>query len=303
MKLELTLPNTPSLATAGVSNLVQLTRPRLAVLVLVTVTVGWLLASGAERDWDSFVPVLIGTSLLFAGASAINQVIERHSDALMARTANRPLPAGRIQPWKALAIGCAFVAGGLFVLLAAHQRLAAGLGVFALLSYVFVYTPLKTRTTLNTLIGAIPGAVPPLMGWAAARGRLDTDALALFLIVFLWQVPHFLAIAWIYRDEYKRAGFRMLPVFDSDGTRTGREMIRYTLALVPASLLPCLLGLGGWRSGLGALALGAVFLYSVVAFARNPTRNNARHVFRTSLLFLPALLMLSVLDAMFLCGR
>jgi heme o synthase len=123
------------------------------------------------------------------------------------------------------------------------------------------------------------------------------------LIVFLWQVPHFLAIAWIYRDEYKRAGLFMLPVFDPDGTQTGREMIRYTLALVPASLLPCLLGLGSWRSGLGALALGAVFLYSVVAFARNPTRNNARHVFRTSLLFLPALLMLSVLDATFLSGR
>jgi protoheme IX farnesyltransferase len=177
------------------------------------------------------------------------------------------------------------------------------LGVFALLSYVFVYTPLKTRTTLNTLIGAIPGAVPPLMGWTAARGQLDADALALFLIVFLWQVPHFLAIAWIYRDEYNRAGFRMLPVFDPDGTRTGREMIRYTLALVPASLLPCLLGLGGWRSGLGALALGTVFLYSVVAFARNPTRSNARHVFRTSLLFLPALLMLLVLDATFLSRR
>ena len=303
MKRELTLPSTSSLATAGVSDLVQLTRPRLAVLVLVTVTVGWLLASSAERDWDSFVPVLIATSLLFAGASAINQVIERHSDALMARTANRPLPAGRIQPWKALAIGCTFVAGGLFVLLAAHQRLAAGLGVFALLSYVFVYTPLKTRTTLNTLIGAIPGAVPPLMGWAAARGRLDTDALALFLIVFLWQVPHFLAIAWIYRDEYERAGLRMLPVFDPDGTQTGREMIRYTLALVPASLLPCALGFGGWPSGLGALALGGIFLLSVISFARAPTRNNARRVFRTSLLFLPALLMLSVLDATLLSGR
>lgn len=303
VKLELTLPSTSSPAAAGVSDLVQLTRPRLALLVLVTVAAGWLVAVGPERDWDSFASVLVGTSLLFAGASALNQLLERHRDALMARTANRPLPAGRIQPWKALAMGCAFVAGGLFVLLAAHQRLAAGLGVFALVAYVGVYTPLKTRTTLNTLIGAVPGAVPPLMGWAAARGRLDVEALAVFLIVFLWQIPHFLAIAWFYRDEYGRAGLRMLPVGDFDGKRTGREMIRYTVALVLASLMPCVLGSGSWRTGLGALVLGGIFLSSVAAFARSPTQNNARHVFRTSLLFLPALLMLSVLDATLLSGR
>jgi heme o synthase len=216
----------------------------------------------------------------------------------MARTANRPLPAGRIQPWKALAIGCAFVAGGLLALLEAHQPLAAGLGVFALLTYVFVYTPLKTRSTFNTLIGAIPGAVPPLIGWAAARSRLDAGALALFLIVFLWQVPHFLAIAWIYRDEYVRARLRMLPVFDPDGEQTGRQMVCYTLLLVLAGLLPLILGMVGWISELGALALGAVFLYKVCAFARTPTTHQARQVFRTSLLFLPAVLLLFALDAM-----
>jgi protoheme IX farnesyltransferase len=302
VKLELTLPSTSSLVSAGVSDFVQLTRPRLALLVIVTVAVGWLVAANTQRDWESFAPVLIGASLLFAGASALNQLIERRTDALMARTANRPLPAGRIQPWKAFAVGCALVGGGLGVLLGAQQRLAAELGVFALICYVFVYTPLKTRTSLNTLIGAVPGAVPPLMGWAAARGRLDAGAMALFFIVFLWQIPHFLAIAWIYRDEYERAGLRMLTVFDSDGTQTGREMVRYTAALVPASLLPCVLGLAGWPTGLGALALGGIFLYSVVAFARAPSRNNARHVFRVSLLFLPALLMLSVLDAALLSG-
>jgi protoheme IX farnesyltransferase len=303
LKLELTLPRTSSLVTAGINDLAQLTRPRLALLVLVTTAVGWLLAANTQRDWDSFALVLSGTALLFAGASALNQLIERYSDALMARTANRPLPAGRIQPWMALVIGCVLVAGGLFVLLATRQRLAAGLGVFALIAYVGVYTPLKTRTTLNTLIGAVPGAVPPLMGWAAARGRLDAGAVALFLIVFLWQIPHFLAIAWIYRDEYGRAGVQMLPVHDWDGKRTGREMIRYTAALVLASLLPCVLGFGAWPTGLGALALGGIFLSSVVTFARAPTQDNARHVFRTSLLFLPALLMLSVLDATLLSGR
>ena len=180
--------------------------------------------------------------------------------------------------------------------MATGQQLAAELGTFGLVSYVLVYTPLKRRTTLNTLIGAVPGAVPPLIGWAAARGRLDTGGLALFLIVLLWQVPHFLAIAWIYRDEYARAGLRMLPVFDPDGDRTGRQMVRYTLVLVLASLLPFVLGMGGWISGLGTLFLGGVFLYPTVAFARNPTTHRARQVFHASLFYLPAVLSLLVLD-------
>jgi protoheme IX farnesyltransferase len=245
---------------------------------------------------------LIGTALLFAGASALNQLLERHSDDLMPRTANRPLPAGRLQPQEVFILGGALSAGGLIYLLAAGQALAAGLGAFALVSYVLIYTPLKRRTELNTLIGAIPGAVPPLLGWAAARGRLDTGALALFLIVFLWQVPHFLAIAWIYRDEYSRAGLRVLPVLDPAGVETGRQMIRYTVALMVASLLPFALGLGGCISGLGALGLGLIFVYTALAFARSPTIDHARFVFRTSLLFLPALLLLLVLDAELLNG-
>ena len=210
MRVDTALSCSPSLALARAGDYLQLARPRLALLVLVTVSAGWLLAAGAEPDVGALVHALIGTTLLFAGASALNQLLERDSDALMPRTANRPLPAGRLQPWEVLVLGCALCGGGLVELLAARQPLAAGLGTLALVSYVFVYTPLKKRTTLNTLIGAVPGAVPPLIGWAAARGRLDTGALALFLIVFLWQVPHFLAIAWIYRDDYRRAGFRML---------------------------------------------------------------------------------------------
>ena len=221
----------------------------------------------------------------------------------MPRTAQRPLPAGKLEPWQVLMLGCTLSAVALVDLVAERQFVAASLGAFALVSYVFVYTPLKRLTTLNTLIGAIPGAMPPLIGWAAAGGRPDAGALALFAIVFLWQVPHFLAIGWIYRDQYSRAGLRMLPVFDQDGTQTGREMVRYILVLILASLVPFVLGTSGWMAGIGALILGAVFLCSALVFARTPTTQHARHVFRASLLFLPALLVLFALDAILVSGR
>jgi protoheme IX farnesyltransferase len=292
----------PSLVLTKFGDYLQLARPRLALLVLTSVGAGWLCAAGAEPNWSSLVRTLIDTVLLFGGASALNQLLERRSDALMPRTANRSLAAGKLQAWEVLVLGCTLSAGGLVDLLAARKLLAAGLGAFALVSYLLVYTPLKRRTTLNTLIGAIPGAVPPLMGWAAARGRLDTGALALFLIVFLWQVPHFLAIAWIYRDEYARAGLRVLPAFDPDGIRTGREMIRYILVLMLASQMPFALGKVGWIAGLGALVLGMLFLYRALVFADTPTAQQARQVFRTSLLFLPALFLLFVMDAPLLNG-
>jgi protoheme IX farnesyltransferase len=297
LKIDAAVPYSPSLTLTRVGDYLQLVRPRLAFLALATVGAGWLRAADSATSRGSWLPTLIGVALLFAGASALNQLLERHSDALMPRTANRPLPAGRLQPWTVLFLGCTLSAGGLAVLFAVHEPLAAGLGAFALVVYVCVYTPLKRRTTLNTLIGAIPGAVPPLIGWAAARGRLDIGALALFLIVVLWQVPHFLAIAWIYRDEYARAGLCMLPVCDPDGEQTGRQMVGYTLVLILASPLPLILGPGGWISGLGALVLGVVFLYRVLVFARTPTTHQARQVFQTSLLFLPALLLFLVLDA------
>jgi protoheme IX farnesyltransferase len=271
-------------------------------MALVAVGAGWLLAADADTNPDSLVRALIGVALLFAGASGLNQFAERDSDALMLRTANRPLPARKLRPWIVFVVGSALCVGGLADLLAAHQRLAAALGAFALFMYVLVYTPLKRWTTLNTLIGAVPGAVPPLMGWAAARGRLDAGALALFLIVFLWQIPHFLAIAWIYRDEYARAGLCMLPVFDSDGGQTGRQMIRYVVALIFASLLPLTLGQSGWLAGIGAVVLGLFFLSKVLVFAQAPTTSNARQVFHMSLLFLPALLLFLVLDATRLTG-
>jgi len=296
MRADMALPYTPSLVQTRIADYLQLVRPRLAFLVLVTVGAGWLVATAGEADLLPLVHASMGTALLFAGASALNQLIERHEDALMARTAGRPLPAGRLQPMEVLALGSILSGGGLVYLLAFCPPLAAGLGGFALFSYVFVYTPLKVRTPLNTLIGAVPGAVPPLIGCAAARGSLDRAALSLFLIVFLWQVPHFLAIAWIYREQYTRAGFRVLPVADPQGVHTGKQMIRYTLALIPASLMPCVLGVGGWFSGIGALILGAMFLYRACVFARSGASHDARRVFRMSLVFLPALLLLLAVD-------
>jgi protoheme IX farnesyltransferase len=298
MKVEVALPYMPSLVQSRVADYVQLVRPRLAILVLVTVGAGWVLAGRGEAGVLPLLHALIGTALLFAGASALNQLLERRPDALMPRTASRPLPAGRLRPAEVLALGCIFSAGGLVYLLALCRPLAAGLGGFALVSYVLVYTPLKERTPLSTLVGAVPGAVPPVIGCATASGSLDRVALTLLLIVFLWQVPHFLAIAWIYRDQYARAGFRVLPVLDPRGVQTGMQMIRYTLALVVASLMPYVLGIGGWFSGLGALILGAAFLYRAFVFARTGTTHQARQVFRMSLLFLPALILLLALDVL-----
>jgi protoheme IX farnesyltransferase len=302
MKVDTTSPQTPSLALTRTGDFFQLVRPRLALLVLFTVAAGWLLATDDDLDWVPLLHALIGTALLFSGASGLNQLLEQRSDALMRRTENRPLPAERLHPFEVFVFGCVLSAGGLGYLLAARQPIAVGLGAFALVSYLLIYTPLKRQTPLNTLIGAIPGGVPPLIGWTAARGRLDSGALVLFLIVYLWQIPHFLAIAWIYRDEYARAGLRMLPVFDPDGLQTGRQMVRYTVVLILVSLLPFVLGLGSCISGLAALVLGMVFLHSTVSFAGKATTDEARHVFRISLLYLPALFLLFVLDALLVNG-
>jgi protoheme IX farnesyltransferase len=214
----------------------------------------------------------------------------------MMRTANRPLPAGRLRAAEVLLLGGILSASGLLYLLAFCPPLSAALGAFALFSYVLIYTPLKERTPLSTLVGAVPGAVPPLMGWAAARGGLDGQALTLFLIVFLWQVPHFLAIAWIYREQYARAGLAVLPVLDPQGVHTGKQTIRYTAVLSFAGVMPCLLGIGGWLSGFGATILGALFLRSAFAFYRDPDTKHARQVLRMSLLFLPALFLVLVID-------
>jgi protoheme IX farnesyltransferase len=269
----------------------------MGLLVVATVAAGGLLAAEGNPDWNALAQTSIATALLFAGASALNQLIERHSDALMSRTANRPLPAGLLQPWEAIVLGCVLSAGGLAYLFAAGQLFAALLGAIALIVYVLIYTPLKTRTPHNTLVGALPGAMPPLMGWVAAGGELNAGAAVLFLIMVLWQIPHFLAIAWIYRDEYARAGLRMFPLFDPSGVRTGLQMISYTAVLIPASLMPASMGLVGGVSAVGVLIVGAIFLYTTIAFACNRTTEHARQVFQTSVVYLAVLILVFVLDA------
>jgi protoheme IX farnesyltransferase len=287
----------PAAAPTRLADYLELTRPRIAVMALFTVAVGVLLAAGRDLQPAVLFHTLLGTALVAAGASALNQWLERHSDALMRRTENRPLPAGRLQPMEVVAFGGLLGAGGVaYLALALPHPAAAVVAAVTFLSYVAVYTPLKALTPLNTLIGAVPGALPPVIGWCAARGTLTFDAVALFLIVFLWQVPHFLAIAWIYRADYGRAGLKMLPVVDRTGDRTAWNMTVFCLALIPVSLGPVLSGSAGWVYLAGAVPLGLAFLASARRFARQRTDRQARRVLRASLVYLPGLLAFLLLD-------
>jgi protoheme IX farnesyltransferase len=275
----------------------ELTKPRVSVLVLFTVAAGAALAARGMPDWALLFHTLFGTALVAAGASAGNQLLERHTDALMRRTQNRPLPSGRLQPVEVLVFAVVLGAGGVAYLLALLPRPTAALvAAFTALSYVFLYTPLKRITSLNTLVGAVPGALPPVIGWTAVHGSLDPEGMVLFLILFIWQVPHFLAIAWIYRDDYARAGLCMLPVIDRGGGMSGRQMVSYCLALIPASLTPAVLGLAGPVYVLGAVVLGIGFLSSAVSFTRQRTAERAWRVLRASLIYLPGLLALLLVD-------
>jgi protoheme IX farnesyltransferase len=289
---------TPVPAQTGtrLADYMQLTRPRLTVMALVTVAVGAVLASGGTPDWRAVMHAVVGTALVAGGASALNQWWERDVDARMRRTRDRPLPAGRLQPGEVLALGIGSAAGGVvYLAVTLTHPLAAGVAALTLLTYVFAYTPLKGRTPLNTLVGAIPGALPPVIGWVAVRGSVSAEAVDLFAILFLWQVPHFLAIAWIYRADYGRAGLRMLPSVDPDGSTTGRQMIGYCLALVVASLMPVVVGGAGPVYLVGALLLGTGFLACAVRFSLRRTLARARAVLRASLIYLPALLTLLLL--------
>jgi protoheme IX farnesyltransferase len=287
----------PPLARTRAADYLELTKPRVAVLVLFTVAAGVWLGSYGLPNLATLVHTLFGTALVAAGASALNQLLERHSDARMHRTENRPLPAGRLQPLEVALFGLGLGSAGVVYLMASlQQTLAALVAAAAFVSYVFLYTPLKKRTSLNTLVGAVPGALPPVIGWTAVRGTLGLDALVLFLILFLWQVPHFLAIAWIYRDDYARAGLRMLPVMDRKGGMTGRQMVSYCLVLVVVSLMPATSGLAGPVYLAGAVVLGLWFLRATLLFARTRSVAQARLVLWASLVYLPALLALLLAD-------
>ena len=274
----------------------ELFKARLTALVLLTTTLGFYFGARDGVGGMLFWETLVATAMLASGAAALNQYLERDVDALMQRTRTRPLPSGRVSPVLALQVGVAMSVLGMLWLTFRVNPLTGLLGTVTLGSYLFVYTPLKRRTPLNTLVGAIPGALPPLMGWTAATGEVGAGGWALFTILFFWQLPHFMAIAWMYRDDYARGGFRMLPVVDPEGRRTGMTAVRHTVALTGFSLAPVALGLAGkWYAGV-ALTLGLAFLACAVVFAAKLTRESARRLFLASILYLPVLLSVLVAD-------
>jgi protoheme IX farnesyltransferase len=281
---------------AVLADLWALTKPGITRLVLVTAAVGVYLASRGSIDWILMGHALLGTGLLAAGTNALNMYAERGADAEMKRTKERPLPAGRLKESTALVFSVGISVTGTLYLALLVNPLTAGLGAAALLIYIFAYTPLKRRSWLCTVVGAVPGALPPMMGWTAVTGRLDPLAWVLFGIVFLWQMPHFYAIGWLYKNDYAQAGFPMLPVVDDDGERTARQIIIYTLALVAVSLLTTLMGLTGAVYFFGALTLGLAFLGLGIVLAQTRSGVNARRLFLGSVIYLPVLLLLMVFD-------
>ena len=273
---------------------VALAKPRLNLLVVASTLVGYAMADGEALGILRVCGLLLGTGLVAGGASAFNQVMERDLDALMRRTRTRPLPDQRLQPIEGLLFATGMSLAGLLIIVASSNLLAAGVALATLLSYVVVYTPLKRRSSFGTVIGAIPGALPPIIGWAASGGALPPQAWTLFGIMFLWQLPHFLAIAWMYREDYARAGFPMLPVLEPDGRSTGRQSVVYAAALVPLSLAPALMGMAGQVYFAGALVLGLLFLWLTLQFARTRSVGDARRVFFASIAYLPLLWILMI---------
>ncbi len=273
-----------------------LTKPEVNFLVLISALVGFCLASpGPIHGWLLF-HTLMGTLLVASGTGTLNQYLERRSDAFMRRTANRPLPSGRMRSWEAFWFGILLsIAGGVELWIAANP-LTSMLALATLASYLIFYTPLKRQTPLCTIVGAFPGAVPPLIGWAAVRNGLSGEAWVLYAILFLWQFPHLLAIAWMYREDYARAGLQMLPSRDSSGRAAGRQIIGCTLALLPVSLIPVFTGNAGLVYLVGAGILGAGFLYYGVRMAVQRTNVLARQLLMASIIYLPLVLGLLMFD-------
>jgi heme o synthase len=274
----------------------ELTKPRITLLILVCTAVGYWFGCGASFHWTILAHALLGTALLASGTSALNQWYEVDSDAKMRRTRGRPLPAGRIMRSHGLAFGLLVSAAGFADLWYGTNRLAAALGLFTLLSYLLVYTPLKQRSPASTTVGAIPGAMPPLIGYAAAGHGIDASALALFLILFFWQFPHFDAIAWMYRDDYARGGIRLLPVIEPDGESTARRILLCSILLIPISLTPVFLGMTGAVYTTVAIAAGLGVLWFGARLGRERTVPRARALLLATVVYLPALLCVMVLD-------
>ncbi len=286
----------PAAAMGRTHSFLHLVKPRLNLLVMLTTLGGYYMGARAGLPGWPLVFALLGTALVAAGAAALNQYQERDLDSLMERTRNRPLPSGALTPSACLAFGALLAVAGMLTLAALVSLLTAALALVTCVAYLVFYTPLKRVTPLNTLVGAIPGAIPPVMGWAAAQASLGPEAAVLFAILFFWQLPHFLAIAWLYREDYARAGFRMLPLEDGGAKRTGFAAVLYSTAMVPAALAPVALGLAGNVYLVGAALLSLGFLAASANMARNPSEASARLLFRISLLVLPLLFLLMALD-------
>lgn len=273
-----------------------LTKPDVSFLVVMTTVAGYALGSRGPLDWLRMAHTVFGTTLIAMGTSALNHYFERDSDALMRRTAARPLPSGQLSPREAFWFALSLLAFGTAYLALATNALATSLGIATSLLYLCAYTPLKKRTTLATFVGAFPGAVPPLIGWAAARGTLNLDAWFLFAMLFLWQFPHFDAISWVYREDYKRAGIKMLPTVDPAGERTFREILVTAALLVPVSLLPAATGLAGVRYFFGAVVLGLMLVEVCLWAAASKSNIRAKWLMHATVLHLPLLLGLLIYD-------
>jgi len=275
---------------------VALTKPDVSFLVLMTTAAGYYMGARGSVDWLHLIQTVFATLLIAGGTAALNHYVERDSDRYMRRTASRPLPSGQLQPRQALWFGVTLCVAGALDLYFTDGLLASGLGVLTCLSYLLAYTPLKKRTVWATFVGAFPGAIPPLIGWAAATGSLDRGAWLLFAILFLWQFPHFHAIAWMYREDYARAGILMLPVVDREGVRTFRQIILTAVALVGVSLLPAIMGLAGVRYFFGALVVSTALVQVCLWAASAKTNIRAKWLMHATVLHIPVLLGLMVYD-------
>lgn len=275
---------------------VELTKPRITFLIVLTAAAGFALGARGGVSYVLLAHAMVGIALLSSGIATLNQYMERDLDGLMRRTSSRPLPSGKLQPFEAFLFGAVLTVGAEIYLAVLVNPLTAMFGISVIVGYLFLYTPLKTRTSLSTVVGAFPGAMPPLMGWTAATGEVTAGAWVLFAILFLWQFPHFLAIAWMYREDYERAGIVMLPVVEPEGRITGQQIIAYTMLLLPVSLLPTVMGISGNVYFYGAMGLGALFLYSSVRAAFSKSRQEARRLLLASVLYLPLLFVLMVIN-------
>jgi len=282
-----------------VNDYIELTKPRLTTLSVLTTLAGYYIGSDGVIRGDVLLHTLLGSFLVGGGCGALNMYMEHEHDSRMRRTAHRPIPAGRLTPLEVLVFGVVIGLGGIAYLGFGVNPLTGALGAVTMVSYLMLYTPLKRLTTLNTLVGAIPGAIPPMMGWAAATGNIGQGpgGWVLFGILFFWQMPHFLSLAWMCREDYARAGYRMLAVIDTDGRSTSMQILLYTTTLIPVSLLPTTIGIAGSFYFYSALVLGLYFLFLGIRVARYRAAGDARKLFHFTLMYLPLLLLILAIDS------